>query len=75
MPRILSEGGPRVLAAMYAASVVDELCLALAPVVLGGHEVRVTMGDALSPPTWLRLAHVLVEDDFLFLRYVRDASR
>jgi riboflavin biosynthesis pyrimidine reductase len=74
LPRVLSEGGPHVLASMFAADLVDELCLAVAPVVTGGTELRITAGPALEPPRPMRLAHVLETDDFLFLRYARPAA-
>ncbi len=74
LPRILSEGGPHVLAAMFAAGLVDELCLAIAPVVTAGAELRITAGPALDPPPTMHLAHVLEKDDFLFLRYTRTGA-
>ncbi len=69
LPKVLSEGGPHVLAAMFAAGLVDELCLAVAPVVTAGPELRITAGPALPSAARLRLAHVLEKDEFLFLRY------
>lgn len=74
LPRILSEGGPHVLSAMFAADLVDELCLAVAPVVTAGGELRITAGPRLDPPRPLHLAHVLERDEFLFLRYTRPAA-
>jgi riboflavin-specific deaminase-like protein len=71
MPRILSEGGPHVLGSLYAADLVDELCLAMAPLVTGGDALRITSGPGLAPPRPMRLGHVLAKDDFLFLRYTR----
>lgn len=71
MPRILSEGGPHVLAAMYAADLVDELCLAVAPIVTAGGELRITAGPPLAPAVPMHLGHVLEKDEFLFLRYTR----
>ena len=71
LPRVLSEGGPHVLASMYAGDLVDELCLAVAPLVTAGAELRITAGPALAPPRPMRLAHVLESDNFLFLRYTR----
>lgn len=71
LPRVLSEGGPHVLAAMFAADLVDELCLAVAPVVTAGGELRITAGPPLVPPRAMHLAHVLERDEFLFLRYTR----
>lgn len=71
LPRILSEGGPHVLNQLYAGDLVDELCLAIAPVVTGGTELRVTAGAPMVPPRMQRLTGVLEKDEFLFLRYRR----
>jgi riboflavin biosynthesis pyrimidine reductase len=69
--RVLSEGGPHLLAELFAADQVDELCLTVSPRVTCGHELRITAGPPLSEPAGLSLAHVLEEDEFLFLRYTR----
>jgi riboflavin biosynthesis pyrimidine reductase len=69
--RVLSEGGPALLADLFAHDLVDELCLAVAPVVVAGKESRVTSGPGLPAPLPLRLVHVAEQDDFLFLRYAR----
>lgn len=71
LTRVLSEGGPHVLAEMFAADLVDDLCLAIAPVVTAGDELRITAGPALAVPRQLRLEQVLERDQFLFLRYTR----
>lgn len=71
LPRILSEGGPTVLAELYALDLVDELCLAVAPMVACGAEPRMTDGPALAVPRELRLAGLCERDEFLFLRYAR----
>jgi riboflavin biosynthesis pyrimidine reductase len=71
LEKVLSEGGPHVLSGLYAADLVDELCLAVAPVLTGGTELRITAGPAFAPPRLLRLAAVLEKDEFLFLRYGR----
>jgi riboflavin biosynthesis pyrimidine reductase len=71
MPRILSEGGPHVLRSLYAADLVDELCLAMSPIVTGGAATRITSGPLLAPPRPMRVGHVLEKDEFLFLRYTR----
>lgn len=71
LTRLLSEGGPHVLAGLFAADLVDELCLAVAPVVTCGEELRITAGPPLPTPANLTLAHVLERDQFLFLRYTR----
>lgn len=71
LARILSEGGPRVLAELYADDLVDELCLAVSPIVTGGYGPRLTDGPALPVPRALRLALACERDGFLFLRYAR----
>ena len=69
--RILSEGGPSVLAGLLAADLVDELCLAVAPVVTCGAESRITSGPLLPAPLPLHLAQVAEGEEFVFLRYTR----
>ena len=71
LPRILSEGGPQVLGGLFAAGLVDELCLAVSPVVAGGAGSRITAGPALTPPRPLMPAAAYERDGFLFLRYLR----
>jgi riboflavin biosynthesis pyrimidine reductase len=71
LARILSEGGPHVLNQLYAADLVDELCLAIAPVVTGGQDLRITAGPPMVPPRMQRLAAVSEREGFLFLRYTR----
>ncbi|GAA3440650.1 dihydrofolate reductase family protein [Planomonospora venezuelensis] len=69
LTRVLCEGGARTNGQLAAAGLVDELCLTVSPVLLGGSAARILDGgDAF---TGLRLAHVLEEDGFLFTRYVR----
>ncbi len=67
--RMLCEGGPHLLAELYAADLVDELCLALSPLVACGEGSRLTAGAALSQPLRVRLASVLEREEYLFLRY------
>ncbi|HSE07435.1 MAG TPA: pyrimidine reductase family protein [Nocardioidaceae bacterium] len=69
--RLLCEGGPGLLAGLLAEDLVDEVCLALAPVTTCGSETRITAGPALTEPQRLRLAQVAERDDYLFLRYTR----
>ncbi|RKS68912.1 riboflavin biosynthesis pyrimidine reductase [Actinomadura pelletieri DSM 43383] len=69
--RLLCEGGPAVLAQVLAAGLLDELCLTLSPQLLAGRPARILNGPPLPVPPELTLAHVLRDDDFLFLRYTR----
>ena len=72
--RILSEGGPHALAELYAADLVDELCLAVSPVVVAGQEARITDGPPFSTPVAVHLEAAYERDGFLFLRYGRGPS-
>lgn len=69
--RVSCEGGPRLLAGIAAAGCLDELCLTLSPVLLGGDAPRITHGGALASRLDLELAAVLEDEGYLFLRYVR----
>lgn len=69
--RINCEGGPRLLASMVAADLVDQLCLTLAPVFVGAGAERIVSGAVADAPRELALASVLHEDGFLMLRYCR----
>ncbi|MEO3857442.1 pyrimidine reductase family protein [Acrocarpospora sp. B8E8] len=70
--RILCEGGPRLNAQLSAAGLVDELCLTVSPLLIGGDAARISNGIAAQHA--LGLAHVLEEDGFLFCRYVREGA-
>jgi len=72
---LLCEGGPALFAAMLGVDLVDELFLTLAPVVVGGRELGITTGDALSRLLTMRLVWVLEREGNLFLRYARPADR
>ncbi|MFI0938107.1 pyrimidine reductase family protein [Streptomyces sp. NPDC021020] len=70
-PRLLHEGGPRLLAQFAAAGAVDELCLTVAPLLTGGGAPRIMNGPAVPGPARYAPRSVLEEDGFLFTRYVR----
>jgi riboflavin biosynthesis pyrimidine reductase len=70
--RLSCEGGPQLLAHFVAAGHLNELCLTLSPVVVCGDAVRITNGPGLTVPASMRLAHVLTDESYLFLRYVRE---
>lgn len=69
--RISCEGGPRTFAHIVAADALDELCLTRSPVVVSGSAPRITNGPEPAEPLALRLAHVLTDESYLYLRYVR----
>jgi len=66
---VLAEGGPSLNAQLAAAGLIDELCLTLAPSLVGGHAKRILDGPALPTPVELRLCSVCEQDGFLFLRW------
>jgi riboflavin biosynthesis pyrimidine reductase len=70
MNRVLTEGGPALLAELVAANRLDELCLTAAPVLTLGHAKRITDAPPLDDPAGMELLHVLLdEESSLFLRY------
>lgn len=71
---VLAEGGPTLNGQLAAAGLIDELCVTVAPRLLGGDAKRIVVGPPAAEPTSLQLAHVLEEDGFLFCRYVRAAT-
>ncbi len=68
--RQLTEGGPRLLADIAAAGRLDELCLTISPRITAGSAPRILDGAGIEALP-LSLGHVLEDEDFLFLRYVR----
>lgn len=72
MPRILCEGGPALLGELTEAAVLDEICVTLAPKLAASQPIR--DGTAVAPlgvPCGMRLDHVLVHQDYVFLKYSR----
>lgn len=63
------EGGPRLLHALAAAGVVDDLVLTVAPLLVAGPEPTSLTGPPLDPPARLALRGVWRADDHLFLHY------
>jgi riboflavin biosynthesis pyrimidine reductase len=68
---LLCEGGPMLFNAMLTQDLVDELFLTLAPSLVGGDELSITVGQALGRPLSLRLVWALEQDGHLLLRYAR----
>jgi riboflavin-specific deaminase-like protein len=74
MPQILCEGGPHLLGALTEADLVDELCLALAPLLAGPGSGRITAGTPTTLTRQMKLTSTLsAADDYLFFRYLRAA--
>lgn len=72
MTQILCEGGPHLFGSLTSADLVDEVCLTVSPLLTGAGAGRITAGPA-SALRGLTLAHALVDDGALLLRYAREA--
>jgi riboflavin biosynthesis pyrimidine reductase len=70
---VLAEGGPSLNAQLAAADLIDELCITVAPCLIGGDSRRILAG---TPVNMTRFAlHTICEDsDYLFLRLRRAPS-
>lgn len=69
--RILAEGGPMLLGSLIDRDMLDELCLTIAPYIVGGQARRIAAGPG-QLLTGMRCAHVLTDDaGYLYTRYVR----
>jgi riboflavin biosynthesis pyrimidine reductase len=71
LTRIHCEGGPSLFGSLLAADVVDELCLTLSPLLVGGDSGRIAK-SAMPAPREMSLAGILRSDDTLLLRYLRE---
>ncbi|MET9513758.1 pyrimidine reductase family protein [Streptomyces sp. NPDC002994] len=71
LTRLLTEGGPRLLAQFIAAGVLDELCLTVSPMLTAGRAQRIADGPGVAVPERFALASVLEEAGFLFTQYRR----
>lgn len=71
LPRIICEGGPRLLRSVVADDALDELCLTITPMLTGGDTQRILDGPPLAPTRSMRLTRLLEQDGFLFAGYTR----
>ena len=70
--RVLTEGGPSLLGALITGGLLDELCLTIAPTVVGGSAKRISEGHD-EAVTAMRRRHTLTDDEgYLYTRYSRD---
>jgi len=70
--RVLCEGGPSFFGQLIEGDHVDELCITLAPCLVGGTDHLSVGHDTDTLP--MNLASVIVDNNELFLRYVRDRT-
>jgi flavin reductase (DIM6/NTAB) family NADH-FMN oxidoreductase RutF len=73
---VLCEGGPTLNGVLAAGDLIDELCLTVAPALVGGDVGTGVLGhthlDDLLP---MRVVHAFEDDADLFLRYRRSTVR
>jgi riboflavin biosynthesis pyrimidine reductase len=67
---VVCEGGPRLNGQLLADGLVDELCLTVVPLMVGGSSARAAVGP-IAVPTGFELAHLLEHEGELFVRAVR----
>ena len=68
--RVLTEGGPHLLAELAAGGLLDELCLTISPLLGGPGPGRILDGAASLPGGLpVTLGHVLEDAGFLLCRY------
>jgi riboflavin biosynthesis pyrimidine reductase len=71
LQRVLTEGGPSLLGTVIAAGLLDELCLTVAPLLVGGLARRIATGPGAAL-TRMRRAHLLADaEGYLYARYIR----
>ncbi|MET4157432.1 pyrimidine reductase family protein [Agromyces sp. PvR057] len=70
LAQVLCEGGPHLFGALLDAGLVDEVCLSLSPMLVGGPAGRIVRGAHEAART-MTLGHALPAGDLLLLRYVR----
>lgn len=68
------EGGPMLNASMFDANLIDEINLTISPMVTGADSPRLSNGAPALHRDY-EVAHILEQDGFLFIRYVRKNDR
>jgi len=69
--RVLAEGGPLFLGSLIGNGLMNELCLTIAPILVGGTAKRIVTGLG-DVHTKMRRTHLLSDDEgYLYTRYVR----
>jgi riboflavin biosynthesis pyrimidine reductase len=69
--RVLTEGGPMLLGSLMQRDLLDELCLTIAPYVVGGLARRIATGPGQAL-TRMDCTHLLTDEaGYLYARYVR----
>ena len=70
--RVLTEGGPSLLGLFIEQNLLDELCVTIAPILVGGSARRIATGSG-EAHTKMRRSHVLSDEaGYLYTRYVKE---
>jgi len=69
--QVLAEGGPTLNGQLATAGLLDEVCLTLSPLLVGGDAKRILAGPGLPGGQRWRLCSLCEQDGFLFFRYRR----
>ena len=70
--RVLTEGGPTLLSLFIERGLLDELCVTIAPIMVGGSARRIATGSG-EVHTKMRRSHVLSDDEgYLYTRFVKE---
>jgi riboflavin biosynthesis pyrimidine reductase len=69
--RVLVEGGPGILGTLIEHDLLDELCMTVAPLLVGGTAQRIATGPG-QMHTQMRRGHLLTDEaGYLYARYVK----
>jgi riboflavin biosynthesis pyrimidine reductase len=67
--RVLTEGGPQLLAHIVRAGALDELCFTMTPMLVGGYATHILDGAPIGDSRW-QLAHLIEDAGTLLTRWV-----
>jgi riboflavin biosynthesis pyrimidine reductase len=70
--RVLLEGGPSLLSLFIEQDLLDEMCVTIAPILVGGLARRIATGSG-EAHTKMRRSHLLSDrEGYLYTRYVKE---
>lgn len=73
--RVLTEGGPQLLSLFIEHDLIDEMCVTIAPILVGGSARRIAAGSG-EAHTRMRRSHLLTDaEGYLYSRYTRTDER
>ncbi len=67
---VVCEGGPSLNAHLLANDLIDEFCLSVSPRAVGGEDPSPFLNKPVDSPVELSLDRILLEEEFLFCRYL-----